>query len=559
MRHIVFVACILLTTFTSCLDDSSVYDYTKLNAPEWNTSAIVFEFRTGETARFEASPYFTWAGDSAQRASEVRYEWTYGDVVFGTELDFEIPTNEFLNKIGMTNIDNENHYGLFNVIEKETGVTYSMRFDFKVLSTYASGDWVVISEKGSDTKLSYIRRARVDNQVVYSLTEDVYLTANGEDIVGRPLGMVRSEGSINIGLLGTMTIFTTDNVYEVNNESFMKVGHMEDAPCKVVARTDVYGMTDNKGQHTFVTDENGQLYRRMMSNNSLGGSFETTPLVLDEKGYRITQFGLQRQQFVNQPCWDELNRRFVYITTYESGEATDSPFGPIFTGETYRLSKLVAPTPMQGTEDAIAQKCAPVWNMPEGTEVLAMMFAKQSGNPFTGYNDLWTMIYNDASGNTHLTEFMINSQGQIIDGTDLTNQPFPGGNLTKESLFIESCNPYEYYYNKMNFLVYSKGNEIRWLDRSNAFNDNAYITLPDADDKVTYMGWTAWANYGALVVGTEQGKLYIYEATISNSGATGTNPLLPNPKILAEFDLGGRVVSAKELDCERSVYMKEKY
>ena len=137
-----------------------------------------------------------------------------------TELDFEIPTNEFLNKIGMTNIDNENHYGLFNVIEKETGVTYSMRFDFKVLSTYASGDWVVISEKGSDTKLSYIRRARVDNQVVYSLTEDVYLTANGEDIVGRPLGMVRSEGSINIGLLGTMTIFTTDNVYEVNNESF---------------------------------------------------------------------------------------------------------------------------------------------------------------------------------------------------------------------------------------------------------------------------------------------------------------------------------------------------
>ena len=214
---------------------------------------------------------------------------------------------------------------------------------------------------------------------------------------------------------------------------------------------------------------------------------------------------------------------------------------------------------MRGTEDAIAQKCAPVWNMPEGTEVLAIMFAKQSGNPFTGYNDLWTMIYNDASGNTHLTEFMINSQGQIIDGTDLTNQPFPGGNLTKESLFIASCNTYEYYYNKMNFLVYSKGNEIRWLDRSNAFNDNAYITLPDADDKVTYMGWTAWANYGALVVGTEQGKLYIYEATISNSGATGTNPLLPNPKILAEFDLGGRVVSAKELDSERSVYTKEKY
>ena len=347
--------------------------------------------------------------------------------------------------------------------------------------------------------------------------------------------------------------------FKINNENFMLVGHMEDAPCQVEARADIYGMTDNFGQHTFVTDADGQMYRRIMSNNSLGGAFETTPLTLDNKGYSINQFGLLRQQFVNQPCWDELNRRFVYITTYNSGASMDSPFGPIATGEQYKLSKLVAPAPQVGTEEAIAQKCAPVWDMPEGTEILAMMYATQSGNPFTGYNDLWSVIYNDATGNTYLTEFLINSNGQIIDGADLKNIPFPGGNLTKESLFMETGNKWEYFYNKMNFLVYSKGNEIRWLDRKNDFQDNAYITLPNAGDKVTYMGWAAWANYGALIVGTEQGMLYIYEATISNAGASGTNPLLPNPKILAEFDLGGKIVSAKEFDNERTSYAKEKY
>ena len=557
MRHILVIASLFLMTLASCLDDTSVYDYTKLEAPEWNTSTILFEFRTGETAKFDATPYFTWLGDSAQRASEVRYEWTYGDVVFGTEASFEMPTNEFMSAIGMTTIDNENHYGMFNIIEKESGVTYSMTFLFKVLSTYASGDWLVVSEKGENTKWSYIRRARVDDQVVYTLTEDVYLATNGTDIAGKPLGMVRSEGSLNIGTLGTTTIFTTDNVYEINNENFMLVGHMEDAPCQVEARADIFGMTDSYGQHTFVTDADGQMYRRIMSNNSLGGAFETTPLVLDTKGYRINQFGLLRQQFVNQPCWDDLNRRFVYITTYNSGEVAGWFDPPTVQ---YKLSKLVAPVPMVGTEEAIAQKCAPVWDMPEGTEILAMMYAGQGGgNPFAGYNDVWSIIYNDVSGATYLTEFEVTPNGQVSDGTKLKNIPFPGGNLTKESLFMETGNTWEYYYNKMNFLVYSKGNEIRWLDRLNDFQDNAYITLPNAGDKVTYMGWAAWANYGALIVGTEQGMLYIYEATIMNAGAGGTNPLLPNPKILAEFDLGGKIVSAKELDNERTSYAKEKY
>lgn len=559
MKRIYGIICFFLILFAGCLDDKSVYVNEHLNMPQWKTNSIILEFRTGETAVFKGSTYFSWATDSLKRASEVRYEWVYNNVVIGEEVDFEIPTNELLNKISMTKLDNENHYALFNIIEKETGVTYSMTVSFKVLSNYASGDWVVVSEKGGNTKLSYIRRQRTDEGVKYILTEDVYFNANGEDILGRPLRLVRSEGSTNIGTLGSLTIVTTDNVYEVNSENFVKVGNMEDAPCRVVLRTDGYGMFGDYGQHTFVTDEEGKMYRRMMTNNNLGGSFELTPMVLDNKGYSIKQLGMQRQQFVSQPCWDELNRRLVFISFYESAEYDDNPWFPQPSGEVYKLSKLTAPIPVSGGEGDISKKCAPVWNMPEGTEILEIVYASSAGNPFTGYNDLWTIVYNDINGDTYLSEFLISQKtGFIIDGNGLINIPFPGGNLTRDAHFMASYNRYEPYYNKDNFFVYSKGDEIRWLDRSQFFKDNSYIKLPDAADNVTYMGWTAWANYSALVVGTEKGKLYIYDARVSN-GSGGTSPLKENPEILAEFDLGGKVISAKELDNERTSYDKIKY
>ena len=51
------------------------------------------------------------------------------------------------------------------------------------------------------------------------------------------------------------------------------------------------------------------------------------------------------------------------------------------------------------------------------------------------------------------------------------------------------------------------------------------------------MTYTVYRTYEYLIVGTEQGKLLFYNVL----------EMKENPELLEEFDLGGRVISAKEL------------
>ena len=59
------------------------------------------------------------------------------------------------------------------------------------------------------------------------------------------------------------------------------------------------------GLCTFLANKDGKLYRRQLSKNNLGGMFINTPYELDEKGYKITEFGTRLYGFTSIPCWDE--------------------------------------------------------------------------------------------------------------------------------------------------------------------------------------------------------------------------------------------------------------
>ena len=71
------------------------------------------------------------------------------------------------------------------------------------------------------------------------------------------------------------------------------------------------------------------------------------------------------------------------------------------------------------------------------------------------------------------------------------------------------------------------------------------------------MAWSSAFNYANLIICTQKGKVIFYDTRVSNS-SVGLNPLIENPQVVAEFDLGGRVVSAKELDNMVS-YATDKY
>ena len=524
-----------------CFKDEGSYNYTKLDAPEWKfEGAIEMTFRAGETAKFRSTPYFTWGEDSVQRASEVTYEWKLENVVLSNEADFDMPTDELIKRIGLIKFETKAKQGTFSVIEKNTGVTYVKFIYVKITPSNASGDWCIISENGGNTMFSLIKRQYPVTGLTYELKQNIYPELNDGEILGRPLFMAYAEGATNIGAMGAMTVVTTSGEYEINCESMVKVGNLDEIPIQgnIMSRHDAYNKSGDFGLQTFVTDAEGKLYRRMLTKNNLGGEFGTTPLVLDAKGYQITMMGQTQIGYLAMPCYDALHRRMVTIVFYESGKMDDNPWWPQPDGEQYKLSKLCSTQPKVGVS---VTGCAPVWDMPVGTKPLHIWYVKEAGNPFMGNYDIIGLIYNDASGKTWLTEFAIDrKEGYAKNDAENKNIEFPGGNLEVGSCFLMSSDRFS---KKKNFMLYSKGNQIRYINRSFQFSDNAYITLKDPNDKVTFMAWAVAKDYWQLMVGTEKGKVIFYDAKSGDS-------LDPNPKLIKEFDLGGRIVSAKELDNE---------
>ena len=86
--------------------------------------------------------------------------------------------------------------------------------------------------------------------------------------------------------------------------------------------------------------------------------------------------------------------------------------------------------------------------------------------------------------------------------------------------------------------MYTKGNEIRYVDRE---VNRDYLFIRCAS-KVTYIGYpTLYStdSYKKFVVGLEDGTLLFYEF---NPG----DRQIP-PKLLSSLNVGGKIVSAKEL------------
>lgn len=121
-----YIILFLFGLLTGCFEDEGNYSYEEINPPLWsdnfNTSSpkrILAYAGDGEVMKFRGSKMFTWETDSAMRADEVRYEWKIKGVVISEELDFDMPTDEVVKKIGLTRYSNDmGEWGTFSVIEK---------------------------------------------------------------------------------------------------------------------------------------------------------------------------------------------------------------------------------------------------------------------------------------------------------------------------------------------------------------------------------------------------------------------------------------------------------
>ena len=549
MKYINWLIGSLLTlAFLSCMDDKGSYDYTKLDEPVWKlregSNTIWVECRAGEMAKFKSTPFFTWQGDSAARAAGVRYEWKVNGVVLSEEADFEIETEKLMNLIKLSEYPKTGVNGTFGIIEKETGIAYMVRAFVQISPTNTHGDWIVLSEKGGNSKLSYIKSSRNQetSKMDFKLSDDIYFNTYGADIPGKPLSMGMGNNLTNIGVLGAVSVMTDQVAYEFNCESMLKVGELQEdfspgpSGFKPVTRIDAYASMTTSGVQSFIAMEDGKIYRRMMSMNNLGGNFVSTPLVADEKGYKVTSFGQPQIGFSCIPCYDEKNNRMLTIVFYQSGDVMSTPWGGNFpVGTQYQLSKLV---PAKITPGVSMEGMCPAWQFPDGVKFIYASYAGFASAGFFGpYYSLMNVFYNGADGKTRWGIYAVNNNdGLLAKVSGVQDEEFPGRSLDENSVILTagassySVNP------KNNYILYANGHEIRYV-KKNEMSDHPFITL-NSGDKVTYMNYTVYRDYEYLVVGTGKGKLLFYDA----------KTMKENPELLKEFDLGASIVSVKEVD-----------
>ena len=541
-----YIILFLFGLLTGCFEDEGNYSYEEINPPLWsdnfNTSSpkrMSGYAGDGEVMKFRGSKMFTWETDSAMRAEEVRYEWKIKGVVISEELDFDMPTDEVVKKIGLTRYSNDvGEWGTFSVIEKKTGITFPARLFVYFYPPFAPDDWFILSENGDKSKVSVISPRTVSengkNTVNYKLKEDVYATINGHDIPGKPKDLVM-ETSRDVSAGGACVILTDQVAYEVNVQNMMKVDEVKDqfldgAPVdfKIAAMREKAPSSPSfgEGSASFIVTEDGRLFTRMRSANYLVGKYLTEPYYIDAKGYEITMLG-HSTYGQNIPCYDAKNRRVVMATTWREDVGED-----MYNKTSVYKTRVI---PLKSHVNV------PVSGFAEGTEMLYLSQKNHISWGFTGTSLLFTAYYNEPGADgTIIGDFGFDNRSAAFKYAGLERKLTLPVKLDASSVFLVSSN-----YRSSTYAedakyrdFYSVGNELYFVQRPDFYFDFSMrvvkfnATIPS---KITSLAY-AFFDLDQLWIGCEDGTIQAYDIRNINS-----------PVLLFEKNVGGKVASIKQI------------
>ena len=541
-----YIILFLFGLLTGCFEDEGNYSYEEINPPLWsdnfNTSSpkrMVGYAGDGEVMKFRGSKMFTWETDSAMRAEEVRYEWKIKGVVISEELDFDMPTDEVVKKIGLTRYSNDmGEWGTFSVIEKKTGITFPARLFVYFYPPFAPNDWFILSENGDKSKVSVISpRTVLENgkeTANYKLKEDVYATINGHDIPGKPKDLVM-ETSRDVSAGGACVILTDQVAYEVNVQNMMKVDEVKDqfldgAPVdfKIAAMREKAPSSPSfgEGSASFIVTEDGRLFTRMRSANYLVGKYLTEPYYIDAKGYEITMLG-HSTYGQNIPCYDAKNRRVVMATTWREDVGED-----MYNKTSVYKTRVI---PLKSHVNV------PVSGFAEGTEMLYLSQKNHISWGFTGTSLLFTAYYNEPGADgTIIGDFGFDNRSASFHFNGFERWFRLPVKLDASSVFLVSSN-----YRSSTYAedakyrdFYSVGNELYFVQRAADWMDTSVrflkfnATIPS---KITSLAY-AFFDLDQLWIGCEDGTIQAYDIRNINS-----------PVLLFEKNVGGKVASIKQI------------
>ena len=541
-----YIILFLFGLLTGCFEDEGNYSYEEINPPLWsdnfNTSSpkrMSGYAGDGEVMKFRGSKMFMWETDSAMRAEEVRYEWKIKGVVISEELDFDMPTDEVVKKIGLTRYSNDvGEWGTFSVIEKKTGITFPARLFVYFYPPFAPDDWFILSENGDKSKVSVISPRTVSengkNTVNYKLKDDIYATINGHDIPGKPKDLVM-ETSRDVSAGGACVILTDQVAYEVNVQNMMKVDEVKDqfldgAPVdfKIAAMREKAPSSPSfgEGSASFIVTEDGRLFTRMRSANYLVGKYLTEPYYIDAKGYEITMLG-HSTYGQNIPCYDAKNRRVVMATTWREDVGED-----MYNKTSVYKTRVI---PLKSHVNV------PVSGFAEGTEMLYLSQKNHISWGFTGTSLLFTAYYNEPGADgTIIGDFGFDNRSATFKYAGLERKLTLPVKLDASSVFLVSSNyrSSEYAEDAKYRDFYSVGNELYFVQRPDFYFDFSMrvvkfnATIPS---KITSLAY-AFFDLDQLWIGCEDGTIQAYDIRNINS-----------PVLLFEKNVGGKVASIKQI------------
>lgn len=541
-----YIILFLFGLLTGCFEDEGNYSYEEINPPLWsdnfNTSSPKRMFGyagDGEVMKFRGSKMFTWETDSAMRAEEVRYEWKIKGVVISEELDFDMPTDEVVKKIGLTRYSNDvGEWGTFSVIEKKTGITFPARLFVYFYPPFAPNDWFILSENGDKSKVSVISpRTVLENgkeTFNYKLKEDVYATINGHDIPGKPKDLVM-ETSRDVSAGGACVILTDQVAYEVNVQTMTKVDEVKDqfldgapADFKIAAMREKAPSSPSfgEGAASFIVTEDGRLFTRMRSANYLVGKYLTEPYYIDANGYEITMLG-HSTYGQNIPCYDAKNRRIVMATTWREDVGED------MYNKTSVYKTRVIPLKTHQT--------VPVSEFAEGTEMLYLSQKHHIPFSYEQTTLLFTAYYNDPNYPATLVgDFGFDNRSASFQFNGFERWFRLPVKLDASSVFLVSST-----YRSSTYAedakyrdFYSVGNELYFVQRAADWMDTSVrflkfnATIPS---KITSLAY-AFFDLDQLWIGCEDGTIQAYDIRNINS-----------PVLLFEKNVGGKVASIKQI------------
>ena len=324
MRKIHILFCLSFFLIFGCLEDEGNYDYYDIKEPKWHTDQPISVYATEHNVmKLRGHDAFRWDTDSVSREREVRYEWKLNDVVIATEADIDIPVDSVIKWTKMEELCATDKWvrGSFTVIDKEFETRFMKVVSFFITPYRSNGDWFVLTEKEGEGECYFVKRTynREELKDEFEL-QDSFSEINALSISGKPVFLGYTRTAKNVGPMGSVTIMTDEVAYEVDAATFELHSELKDlfgggvpSGFSPVARVDAWEAYKGTGLCTFLANKDGKLYRRQLSKNNLGGMFINTPYELDEKGYKITEFGTRLYGFTSIPCWDEKNNRLIMI------------------------------------------------------------------------------------------------------------------------------------------------------------------------------------------------------------------------------------------------------